>query len=354
MARDQLDLVVLKNGDRVHGEIISLYSATLVVRTLSLGTVEIDWPEVVALESPQLFEVELTNGRRLAGSFAAQAPPGNLLLGSGAAELVQPAEPADSSDHLLELPAPAAAEVAVALIDKVWLLHDVVVIRQRGATLWQSHRGYLDLGFNYAAANQDAELTVAAEFSLRGPRVRWTNDLSVSVRDDDVLQQRQRLQVRSFLEFPAGRRWILGLAGLHQRNDDLDLEARESIYAGAFWVAARSAAFRLLFGGGAAGSSERYFGEENSTTVTSGLAMVSVDFDRFGLYSTHTTFALQYLPAIDSDGRYRIEAQAQLRQKIARDFSISLSPYYSYDSQPPRENLLHEDWGLTSSIGWVF
>lgn len=350
-ARERLDLIVLANGDRVHGEIISLASATLVVRTVSLGTVEIDWPEVAALSSPQLFELELTSGRRVVGRFAGYAPAGSLVFGNDAEELPPSAEAPTASP---EPPAAAAAPSALPPADRTFALADVVAIRQRGTTLWQSHRGYLDLGFNYAGANEDKELSVGAEFDLRGPRMRWTNDVTISLRDDAASRQRQRWQVQSVFEFPAGRRWIWAVAGLHQRNDDLDLEARESFYGAAFWVASRSAKGRLLFGGGASESRERYAGEVDAASVTSGVVALVGDWDRFGAHSTHASFSVLYLPAIEADGRYRIEAQAKLRQKIARDFTVSVSPYYAFDSRPPRASILEEDWGLTSSIGWLF
>lgn len=350
-AREQLDLVLLANGDRVHGEIISLASATLVVRTLSLGTVEIDWPEVTGLQSPQLFEVELANGRRVVGQFSAYAPPGSLVLGGDAEEL--PPSPTPATDAPEPLPAPSAP-AALPPADRTFELARVVAIRQRGATLWQSHRGYLDLGFNYAGAHDDSELAVGAEFTLRGPRMQWSNNLALSVRDDDNSRQRQRWQVQSLFEFPAGRRWLWAVSGLHQRNDDLHLDARESVYAAAFWVASRSAKGRLLLGGGAAESHERYRGESGADTVASGLVVVTGDFDRFGTHSTHASFTVAYLPVVDADGRYRIDAQAKFQQKIARNFTVSLSPYYTFDSRPPRQSLLEEDWGLTSSIGWLF
>lgn len=352
-ARERLDLVVLTNGDRVHGEIISLDSANLVVRTTGFGTVDVDWPDVAALASPQLFEVELASGRRLVGSLAASAPSGFLALTSDPA--VAPpgpdspvAEATPRSAAAAEATTPTGAALATIA------LSEVVAIRQRGATLWQSHRGYLDLGWNFASANSDSELSIGAEFTLRGPRLRWSNDLAVSVRDDDGSEQRQRWQIQSLIEIPRGNRWIWAASGIHQRNDDLDLTERQSLLGAAFWIAARSATGRLMIGAGAAESREVYAGEDGATSVTSGMVAISGDFDRFGPHSTQASFKLVYLPAMHADGRYRIDAEARLRQKIARNFTLTLSPYYTFDSHPPREALLSEDWGVTSSIGWLF
>jgi hypothetical protein len=36
------------------------------------------------------------------------------------------------------------------------------------------------------------------------------------------------------------------------------------------------------------------------------------------------------------------------------DFTVVLTLYYSYDSQPPDENASTEDWGFTTSLGYKF
>ena len=52
--------------------------------------------------------------------------------------------------------------------------------------------------------------------------------------------------------------------------------------------------------------------------------------------------------------RHRVEARGSLTQKIASNFNISISPYYSYDSRTPLEGVENEDWGFISSVGWTF
>lgn len=323
-ARERLDVVLLGNGDRVTGEIINLHSATLVMRTVAAGTVEIDWPDVVGVTSPQLFELELANGRRLVGRFDDGAGPGRLAL--------------RAEDG-------TASEIALA---------EIVAILQRGATIWRSHRGYLDFGFNLAGGGEDAQLSVGAEFALRGPRIRWSNSGSLSIRNDEEGERQQRRQLQASVELPAGRRWLWLAIGLYERNDDLDLEERETIAGGALWIAVRGARGRVALGGGGAESRERYAGESGGEGVTSGLLMFMADHDRFGPHATNASVSISLLPAVSGPERYRVEVRASLKQKITRDFTFNLSPYYSYDSAPPNSSLPHEDWGLISSIGWLF
>jgi len=323
-ARDRVDVAALKNGDRVTCEIVYLRSSTLHVRTLELGTVDVDWPAVAALISPQLFEVEFLDGRRIAGSFAASPQEGHLEIRTTGAEVEQ-------------VP-----------------LANVVGIVQLGKTLWRGGRGYLNLGLDYASSAQDLQLSVGAQLELKGPRLRSTTSLSATVSDDADTEQRVRADLAWALEIPAGPRWALVGTGTLERNDDLGLDGRLSASAAAMWIAHRGVRGRWAIGGGLNGSQERYTETSSGDTVAAGLVTVVGDYDRFGPLGTHASAAVVYLPMFTGPSRYRVEVRGQVRQKITSNFTFDLSPYYSYDSKPPRAALANEDWGLVSSIGWTF
>ena len=65
------DTVVLRNGDRVVGEIQSLDRDVLTYKTDDMGTLTIKWDKIVSIASPRYFEVELTSGERHFGSLRA-------------------------------------------------------------------------------------------------------------------------------------------------------------------------------------------------------------------------------------------------------------------------------------------
>ena len=323
-ARDRIDVAALTNGDRVTCEIVYLRSATLHVRTAELGTVDVDWPAVAALVSPQLFEVELADGRRILGSFGEPPQKGQLEIRTTDAGVEQ-------------VP-----------------LADVVGIVQLGKTLWRGGRGHLNLGLDYASSAQDLQLSVGAQLELKGPRLRSTTSMSATASDDASSEQRIRADLAWALELPAGARWALAGTGKLERNDDLGLDGRLSASAEAIWIAQRSVRGRWGIGGGLNASQERYTETSSGDTLTAGLVTVMGDYDRFGRFGTHASGAVVYLPMFTGPNRYRVEVRGRLRQKITSNFTFDLSPYYSFDSRPPRATLAHEDWGLVSSIGWNF
>ena len=78
------EVVEVTRGDRVTGEIKGLDRSYLTVRTIDLGTVQIRWQQVVRLNSNRTLELVLADGRRLQGSVVSPTPgPLDVTNGGG-------------------------------------------------------------------------------------------------------------------------------------------------------------------------------------------------------------------------------------------------------------------------------
>ena len=75
----KVDVLILRNGDRVTGELKKLDLGTLTFKTDDMGTLNVKWEKVTGLVAPELFEVETSSGRRHFGSLA-PAAPGRLMV----------------------------------------------------------------------------------------------------------------------------------------------------------------------------------------------------------------------------------------------------------------------------------
>ena len=72
-ARDKVDVIVLKNGDRITCEIKGLKKGQLSIKTdYTIGTILVDWKEVTRIESRQRFQVEDEAGDRHTGTLEVQ------------------------------------------------------------------------------------------------------------------------------------------------------------------------------------------------------------------------------------------------------------------------------------------
>ena len=82
--------------------------------------------------------------------------------------------------------------------------------------------------------------------------------------------------------------------------------------------------------------------------------MAAGEYYRFGRFGTKVSLSVFYFPVLTGEERERLEIKAYFRQKLTSDFSLSISPYYTYDSLPPLAGAEQEDWGWTTSVGWQF
>src|SRR5687767_15129307 len=68
--RSETYWIVLKNGDRVTGEITDLEYGLLRLSTDDMGTISIEWSAIASIDSQYTFDVQVAGGRRYAGIIA--------------------------------------------------------------------------------------------------------------------------------------------------------------------------------------------------------------------------------------------------------------------------------------------
>ena len=75
--RDKSDIVELRNGNHLTGDIVSMEYGTLTLKTDQMGTLRIEWPAVRSVSSKFAFAIEQTGGAKFYGTSppAPTAPP---------------------------------------------------------------------------------------------------------------------------------------------------------------------------------------------------------------------------------------------------------------------------------------
>lgn len=322
-AREKLDSIRLTNGDQISCEIVALQSGYVQADTSGFGDVEIERAKIAALVSIQYFEVELADGRRIVATLDEGASPGRIALHIDNAPMI-------------EVP-----------------FEEVFQIRQLGSRIWNSAMGRLNIGLSFGSVNHESNYSLDAAVTFSAKRFRWLNGLQETRSDDSSSEVTERTQAYSQLEVPVGRRFALAGRGAWERNSELDLDSRITASGVFLWLPWRSDHGRFGAGLGVAQSEEKYT-QGGSHSVTMGVVYLGVEAYRFGPYGTRLVAEASYLPALSGETRHRVELRGTFTQKIASDFNISVSPFYSFDSRTPIEGLENEDWGFISSVGWSF
>jgi hypothetical protein len=145
------DIVTLRNGDRITGEVEQLDRGRLEYSTDDGGTIYFEWDKVVSVQSKDQFEVGTSDGRRFLGTLSSGGP--QLLVVTG------PSGPV------------TVATSQVTMIDPI------------GRSFWSRVDGSLDIGFSYTKSSSVTQLNANSTTTYRKPRSEFRVTGSATLTD---------------------------------------------------------------------------------------------------------------------------------------------------------------------------
>jgi hypothetical protein len=321
-AAPKVDILVLRNGTRVVGEIRSMSRGKLELKTDDMGTLQIEWGKVAQVTAPEFFEVEDMEGGLYFGT-----------LGPG--------------------PAEGALEVAADWGVSSLLLLRVARIELVRSRFWQRFRGSVDLGASYTSATELLELTGDGELEFRRPR------FEAKAQGDAVLTQQPEVQDTRRSSLGVGYARLLPnrhrffTQGTVEQNRELGFDLRSSLLGGWGYMLARSQRNELVGGAGLALNREKPLEGESTTNAE---ATVGFDWANFAYDFPNTDIRVTtfgYL-GLSQWGRFRLESNVILRREVISNLYVGVKGYESYDSHPATEGASKNDWGLSLTLGYSF
>ena len=320
-AAPKTDVVVLNNGDRLTVEIKTMSRGRLTVKTDAFGTPNVDWGDVVGLQSNRSYEIEVTDGRRYYGSLVEGLRNHVLVRG------------------LIGTPT-----------DLVLL--DIIRLTPLGASFWSRLDGNLDAGFNFTSASEQTQWTLNTSVEYR--KRAFLNRASLS---SQLTKLEASSQTRNSLNLSSQRflknRWFTGGVGQFLQDESLDLDLRSVLGAivGRYLTQSNHTTFSLFTGGGY--TLEHYTG---STAESSFEVLFGGDWKGFrrparrSIPHEHGDFRT----TTSEPGPARIEFSTSPKRELFKDFYWNVSGFDSYDGSPPQETQKKNDFGITLSVGYSF
>jgi len=293
------DTVIMKNGDRLTGEVKRLEQGVLYIQTdYFSGSVGVDWLQVDKVESKATFQIVLSDGKRLTGSIskveAAAAPGKDLIVRAEGVEV--------------PLPGP-----------------DVVEIQSQKQTFWRQLKGSIDLGYNYTSGNSQSSLSSSA--SAEYPTAHWAAGASytASFSGQSGGTTTNLFEVQAFGErFLSSNSYLVGLSDfLHSSQQDLVLRTTLGAAYGRYLVRTNQNYLRWLAGA-----------DYTRASYQSGLAQ-----------------PIQQNAELLLGGEY--QPNDILTIKLSNNFHLNFSFWDNFDSRPPL-NAQKNAQGISTGLGWTF
>jgi hypothetical protein len=316
-----VDVVVMRNGDRLVGEVKSLRQGTLEFKTDTMGTVSIKWDWVSEVTAPGWFEVETSAGTKFYGSLQ----PGR---------------------------AGQLAVVADGRVTELDLL-SVVQIRPLSQNFWERLDGSISVGANYTLASGIGQGSLNANVASRREKFEWSTKLSTTI----TIQEDQPRSSRTTSSFGYSRflknRWFVPIVGQIDRNTDLGYTLRASAGSGIGRSLVQTNRSALAVSAMIRVDQEVPVSGE-TTSNTEAVFGSSYSYFTHDTPKTNVALSCYVSPSLTVAHRYRVDTDVSLSREIVKNFTAGMTFYDAYDSRPPTEGSLKNDFGFTLNVGWTF
>ncbi len=321
-AREKTDVVTLKNGNQITCEIKNLARGVLTVDTDSMGTVQIKWQDIRRITSKFLFTVQDTQGHLYVGTLQAAAEERRLnVVGS---------REASNLDHL-----------------------SVVQIQELESSRLKRLSGSADLGYSFTKASDRTQFNFSGDLMYRTEKysgqLSYSSTVGTSKGETD--SNRQLVTLAGTLKI--SRRWIAYSQASREHNLELQLDRRFSFLGGPGYRILQSNKSLMTAICAAAFTRESYYGD---TVAKNAEGFFGIDAQFFKLYSPKLDVSSQFvfLPNLTTMGRRRLEFNSKVKVEVLKNFFVTLTFYDSYDSRPPSEKGVTNDYGVTTGLSWSF
>jgi Protein of unknown function, DUF481 len=325
-ALDSSDVIVMKNGDRLTGEIKGLSAGVLYMSMgYILGTSSVQWSKVAHLESKQLFVVKTEDGSVYTGTLSTTNTPGGRPMEIAVAET--------SGRAAIESP-------------------KIVQMEVTSTKFFQRFNGSINTGVIYSKGNQSTQYSLGSQIAY--PRERWAAEASLNSTLSSSTGT--TASTRNQFDFDAYRllRWnnwfYKGLGGVLQSSEQ-GIVRQTTFGGGVGRYLKNSNLSRVSVLAGLAGQNTAYQQAIASQNLTFGVVAADLQFFRFD--KTNGSVKALLMPGISDPSRVKFNLNATYYVKLTGNLSWNVSFYDNWDSQPP-PGLSGSDYGSSSGLSWTF
>ena len=326
------DVVVLINGDDVTGEIKSLEFGDLRYSTDSMGTVDIEWEEIVSLTSDQSLQVEVASGTRYFGNLVPASEEGMIAVGRG--ENIQ--------------------ELAISHVVRITPI-------ETDEKIWQRLEGSVNFGFNTDKASEVTSSYLNANVRYRARTYLVGLDISSSFTDQPGAETTVNQSIGMNYQRFKRNRWFTDWFASTEKNDGQGVDQRLSLGGGLgkYFVQNNNNQFSVL--GGLVATRESFVdadpedpSTESKPDATNAEGKIEIKYlHRASEPSSDIVFTTNYYPLLEDLKSFRSDSNLKLRREFIDDLFLDLTVYYTYLSDPPM-GAEKDDYGVITSIGYSF
>jgi uncharacterized protein DUF481 len=330
LAGNKTDVVVMKNGDRLTCDIKGLSSGALYVSLdYAIGTISVEWSQVVHLESTRTFILRTENGSVYRGTLKTETP-------------------APQSPMIMTV---VEGGNQTAVLEQ----SSVISIDPTSEDFWRRFNGTISSGVIYTKGNQAAQYDLSSETEYL--RERWSAEMNfnsnLASSSGDTVSTRNQLRLSGRHLLPKPLYFYGGVLSFLQSSEQ-GIRAQTSLGGGIgrFLKNTNTASIAMMAGLGLQRTNYNQsvfpLPPQNVTSALIGVELKLYRFDK-----TKLNIFTDIFPAISDPGRVFVATNASYFVKLFGKLSWNVSVYANEDTRPPA-HFSGSDYGTSSGLSLNF
>ncbi len=318
----QNDTIVLKNNDKLVGEIKSMDRGVVTIETdYSDSDFTITWVDIISIKSKQTYLMTLSDGTRINSTIHTQQGDSAVVTLKG-------------------------------FNDKKVDIKDIVYINPVKKKFISRIVASVSFGYNITKSNNLSQLSINSNISYTAYKWKLHGSYNEVRSNQDSVEATSRMDASAGLKYFMKNDWFYEFSGDFLSNDEQKLELRSTIKSGLGKYIIHSNSMYFGGGFGLAFNNEK-FNDVNNTNRNSLEAYIGFALDIFDVKDFNLTTDVTFYPSLTEGGRYRADYNLNLKYDLPLDFFIKLGLTYNYDSKPV-EGASVSDYVFQSTFGWEF
>lgn len=329
-ARENTDVIVMKNGDRMTGQVKGLDADVLYVSLpYVIQTFSVDWRQVDRIESTQLFLVRTEDGAVYEGT---------LQTAAGGEGMPVHIEVLETQNRAIRLEP-----------------EKIVQLSETSNSFWQRFNGQMNFGTTFSKANENVQYTLgsAAEYLQErwSSSARWASNLSSSTGTNAATRNQVDAGYSHLLRW---NNYFYSVLGEFLQSSEQGIQLQTSLGGGAGHYFLNSPHGKIAILGGFTWQNTQY-NQATLSAPTQNLAagVVAGYVKLFQFNKTNLNLTGLLFPILNDPGRVKFNTNVGYYIKITGNLSWNVSFYGNWDNRPP-QNFSGSDYGTSSGLSWTF
>lgn len=315
----QNDSIKLKNNDLIVGEVKSLKTGVLIVKTsYSDKDFQIEFEKVTSLNLHHPYTINLSGGKRIYGTIKSTEPSMLIIT--------------DEKGNTIEAK-----------------IEDLVVLQEIDEMFWSRFSASVDLGYNFTKTNNAQQFTAGVKLGYLSNlwNFKFKIDALRSAQDDTENIERLEGSIES--QRLLYNQWFLLANVSYLSNTEQGLKGRTSPKVGAGKYLVSTSKMNLGVSAGYNYNIENYY--DTTLNKESSELFLSSNLNMFGVKDFDFTTGFSVYPSLSESKRIRLDYNLDLKYDLPLDFYIKAGLTVNYDNQPAIAGN-ETDYYFISGFGW--